>query len=682
MGAAMRNERFAVRQRLVEVYRAQLTASQTRLQLYWRETAARLETLAAATPASAAFANCARSGLVDSAVICDEQGRISYPSRPAAAPGDFGEHETKWQQANRLENMRNPVEAAARYDALARETADDNAAARAFQAEARCLAQAGQNEAVVQRVDEIFKDERYRHAADPQGRLIAANVELLALELGTNRNSAAFQSIVGRLATRLTDYDNLALAAPQRRFLMQEMLTRFPEKMDFPTLLAEKLAAEVADLPGGTQHWPTAIESGKAANAALLPLPVRNERGEGRGEGEFTADAPAHLQARRPSSPHPSPSSAGGEGSDAFPILHRSPLPDLWQFSTPNRRVLAFIRLDKLLAATRDIIASDSVVAGVKVALLPPDLDAAEAFVSLPAGDQMPGWRLALSLEGRERFIGSAGRQTVVYLWTGILAMAGMGVLTVLAVRLVRRQMTLARLKSDLAATVSHELKTPLSSMRVLVETLLDSEKLDEQKTRDYLQLIARENERLGRLIQNFLTYSRMERRKHTFHFSLLPPRQIIDAAIASVQGRLEAPGCRLELEIEDPLPPVLADSDALTTALINLLDNACKYSEEIKHIVVGARTANGSVLLSVSDNGVGIAPRERTRIFRPFYQADQRLSRQGSGCGLGLSIVQFITTAHHGRVSVESQPGRGSTFTIALPVTPDAASLRRKAIA
>jgi signal transduction histidine kinase len=218
--------------------------------------------------------------------------------------------------------------------------------------------------------------------------------------------------------------------------------------------------------------------------------------------------------------------------------------------------------------------------------------------------------------------------------------------------------------------------------MRVLVETLLDSETLDEQQTREYLQLIARENERLGRLIQNFLTYSRLERRKHIFHFSLLPPRQIIDAAIASVHGRLDAPGCRLEVQIEDHLPPVLADSDALTTALVNLLDNACKYSEEVRHIVVRVRANNGSVLFSVTDNGVGIPPRQRSKIFRPFYQVDQRLSRGGAGCGLGLSIVQFITAAHHGRVSVESQPGRGSTFTIALPVTLDAANIRRKAIA
>ena len=223
----------------------------------------------------------------------------------------------------------------------------------------------------------------------------------------------------------------------------------------------------------------------------------------------------------------------------------------------------------------------------------------------------------------------------------------------------MRRQMAVARLKSDLAATVSHELKTPLSSMRVLVETLLDSETLDEQQTREYLQLIARENERLGRLIQNFLTYSRLERRKHTFHFSLLPPRQIIDAAIASVQGRLDAPGCRLEVQIEDHLPPVLADSDALTTALVNLLDNACKYSEEVRHIVVRVRANNGSVLFSVTDNGVGIPEEALPHIFDRFYRADAAQRKGVRGSGLGLALTRMMVEANDGHIAVTSEQGK-----------------------
>jgi signal transduction histidine kinase len=148
------------------------------------------------------------------------------------------------------------------------------------------------------------------------------------------------------------------------------------------------------------------------------------------------------------------------------------------------------------------------------------------------------------------------------------------------------------------------------------------------------------------------------------------------------MRERFEAPGCRLDVQIEDNLPPVMADPDALGAALINLLENAYKYSDEIKEIVVRARAENGSVVFSVKDNGIGIAPRERKKIFQPFYQVDQHLSRKSGGCGLGLSIVRFITTAHRGSVSVESRPGCGSTFTIALPVARDARPIRKEAIA
>jgi len=619
MGAAMRNERLAARQKLADAYRVQLSASQTRLQQYWRETAAGLEKLAGATSAPVAFAECARSGLVDGVVIFDESGRVAYPNTPSAANDGFGEHETKWQEASRLEHLRKLVEAARQYDALARESTNANVAARAFQAEARCLAQAGRPEAAIQLVNEAFASDRYRHAIDPQGRLIAANVELMALELSTNQYSPLFQSIAHRLAARLTDYGNPLLAAPQRRFLMKEVQRLSPERMEFPTLAAEELAAQLSE---------------------LLPNPARG------------------------------------------PTLQRSILPDCWQFTTPNHRVFALFRLDRLLASTKAAMAPDNSLVDVRITLSPPEMDTPDALVTLAAGAQMPGWRLALSLADRDFLDVTAGRRTAVYLWTAIFVVAGMGVLTVIAVRLVRRQMALARLKNDLAATVSHELKTPLSSMRVLVETLLDSEILDEQKTRQYLQLIAQENERLGRLIQNFLTFSRMERKKHRFHFSHLPARQIAEAAIESVRGRFDAPGCRLEVQIEDNLPSVMADPDALAAALINLLENAYKYSEEIKHIVLHARQDHDKVIFSVKDNGIGIAPRERRRIFQPFHQVDQRLSRKGSGCGLGLSIVQFISKAHRGSVSVESQPGCGSTFSISLPAASGATSFGKEVIA
>jgi signal transduction histidine kinase len=204
--------------------------------------------------------------------------------------------------------------------------------------------------------------------------------------------------------------------------------------------------------------------------------------------------------------------------------------------------------------------------------------------------------------------------------------------------------------------------------MRLLVDTLLNSEKLHEQTAREYLQLIARENLRLSRLIDNFLTFSRIERNKYVFHFRETPARPVLDAAIAALGERLTASTCRFETEIDNNLPCLTADADAIVTALVNLLDNAWKYSGEEKKINLIAGPANGSLVISVKDHGIGLSARDARRIFKRFYQVDQRLSRNGSGCGLGLSIVKFIVTAHHGTVRVESEPGRGSTFTITLP--------------
>lgn len=566
MNAAMENERLAARQKLADSYRAQLSSIQTQLERHWEERLDELEKLARSTPPAAAFARCIQSGFSDSVLIANEQGDIVYPNSPS--PVAAGEAGPKWAEANHSEYVQKDFGAAASlYCALSKEATDTHLAARALQAEARCLVRAGRKEEAIRLVKDIFAQERYRNAADPQGRLIAANAELMALELGPD------DVIAQRLKQRLMDYDNRVLAAPQRRFLMKE-LRRLRPDIEFPTLAAEELAAQTTNV---------------------------------------------------------------------------------WQFTTANRRVVALMRLDKLQSHLR-------AVTDAPVSLVPPGTDHDAAFVSVPAGTRLAGARLVFP-------IGPPIEQpTHIYLWTGVLVLAAMGVLTLFAIRLLRRQAALARMKNDLAATVSHELKTPLSSIRVLVDTLLDAEKLDEGTAREYLQLIARENERLSRLIQHFLTFSRMERNKQAFHVMPLAVRPIIDIAVEAM------PGGRLELQVPSDLPRVMADADAVATALINLLDNACKYSETGRHVVLRAEARNGSVLFSVQDHGIGIAARETKKIFDPFYQVNQRLSRNGGGCGLGLSIVQSIVRAHDGRVSVESEPGCGSTFTISLPAAKESA--------
>ena len=179
-----------------------------------------------------------------------------------------------------------------------------------------------------------------------------------------------------------------------------------------------------------------------------------------------------------------------------------------------------------------------------------------------------------------------------------------------------------------------------------------------------------RENERLTRLIDNFLAFSRMERNKHAFHFEETHIDSIIAAAAESMRERLGSLDNQLNSEIEPNLPAVNADSDALTTVLINLLDNAHKYTGDAKHIVCRAYCDNGLVCLEVRDNGIGLSRRAVKRVFDRFYQVDQSLSRSRAGCGLGLSIVQFIVKAHGGTIGVTSELGKGTTFSVRLPAS------------
>src|SRR5262245_33922713 len=155
MAEAMRNERLAAQQKLAAAYRAQLSTSQARLQQHWKETALELERLLTISPPSAAFAKCVRAGIVDSVVIFDGEGRVLYPNAPSSSDGDLTDLGPKWPEARRLEYLGKPLEAANQYAAVAREATNDNAAARAFQSEARCRVRAGQNEAVIQLVQEV-----------------------------------------------------------------------------------------------------------------------------------------------------------------------------------------------------------------------------------------------------------------------------------------------------------------------------------------------------------------------------------------------------------------------------------------------------------------------------------------------------------------------------------------------
>ena len=290
------------------------------------------------------------------------------------------------------------------------------------------------------------------------------------------------------------------------------------------------------------------------------------------------------------------------------------------------------------------------------------------AFLIAPLGKYFPSWNVEIHFKDIDIFETTADKQRVVYLWTGLLAIAVMFAAGLLATRVVGKQIRINKLKNDFIATVSHELKTPLASMRVLVDTLLEGSYRNQQQVTEYLQLVSKENERLTGLIDNFLTFSRMERNKQAFAMSRTSPAAIARDAAEAVKTKFSMSECKFELDIREDLPQVTADRDAMITVLVNLLDNAYKYSYDNKQIELRVAPEDSLVCFYVSDKGRGMSRRAVRKIFNRFYQADSSLSRHVEGCGLGLSIAKFIVDAHKGTISVESKSDKGSTFTVKLP--------------
>ncbi len=532
----------AARQNVAEAYRGQLRLLRDKADAYWKGRAVALRQSAGKGNA-ADFARNVRAGLADSFIL------KNYPAQ-----------------------------------ALEVSAADASLAARAAQAQIRQLT--GDKEAAIKAIDENFSRGRTAKGTDLEGRLIAADEQLLALHLLPPRD--ARRSVVQhRLIAMLNDYETIRMPAAQRLFLMDEV------PAPYPTYDAERLAAQFLETDGS-----------RANTSGLQPTRV----------------------------------------------------PGLWNLSG------ALYRTDRVLAAMHGIL--DDGGKGVKFTAVPPG--APSGAEAIAAGAMLPGWQLSVSIVDPRLMENAARSRMASYLWVGYLVIGAMAITGLLAGQSFRRQMRLARLKTDLVAAVSHELKTPLSSMRLLVDSLLADAEFDPKKTREYLQLVAGENLRLTRLVENFLTFSRIERNRQRFEFERIEPADVVASAVAVMRERSND----FTVDVEPGLPAIHADPDALLTALVNLLDNAWKYTRSEKRICLRATREAGQVVFAVEDNGIGIAAREQKRIFGRFYQVDARLARETGGCGLGLTIVESIARAHGGSVRVASQVGAGSTFSLCLPAS------------
>jgi len=238
----------------------------------------------------------------------------------------------------------------------------------------------------------------------------------------------------------------------------------------------------------------------------------------------------------------------------------------------------------------------------------------------------------------------------------------------VLIVRDISRESETTLLKTEFVNNISHELKTPLSLIRLFGETLQTKKNLSKQEIEDSYQIITKESERLSHLINNVLDFSKIEMGKKEFNFTKENLGKIVEETLESYRYHLEKKGFTIRKKIATELSEVRIDKEAIASILINLLSNAVKFSPDEKEVIVRLFSAEETIVLQVADKGIGITKKEIHKIFQRFYRSKNDLGPDSKGSGLGLALVKHITEAHRGRIEVESEPNRGSVFSIILP--------------
>jgi signal transduction histidine kinase len=320
--------------------------------------------------------------------------------------------------------------------------------------------------------------------------------------------------------------------------------------------------------------------------------------------------------------------------------------------------------------AARDVmaaIAADSAPTGTlpsTVVIASPGSSSGELL-----GPAFPGLRAEFL--GAEN--GGTGTRWVLQQWFYLVVLVLVLTVTLLGAYLlwrdVRRELQVAELRSQFVSSVSHELKTPLTSIRMFAETMLMGRTADPKAQADYLHTIVSESERLTRLLNNVLEFSRIEQGTMAYQFGPTSLSDVVSAAVRALEYPLAREGFQFHVDAPDGLPMVNADRDALQQAILNLLSNAMKYSGDQRVIDLRVREHNGQAVIQVADHGIGIAAEEHGRIFEKFYRVPTASSKLIAGTGLGLTLVAHVAKAHGGHVDVRSALGEGSTFSIHLPL-------------
>lgn len=370
---------------------------------------------------------------------------------------------------------------------------------------------------------------------------------------------------------------------------------------------------------------------------------------------------------------------------EAFDVAAKTPLTDskiLYSPGAPEAGVLwATLRKDErlfLFGFARSAILSDFEQSARALASLDPDIEAKirptsqnpedqEMLTNL--GPELPYNELVIAMKDPEGLASRKSNLRIIRITIILLAIGMTGLGIFLSTRLIAREMETARTKADFAANVSHELRSPITQIRLKGESLLLDLCFDEEDKQRHYQAIVRESERLSRLVDNVLDFSAIERGAKRYIFRPEDVRMLLDTTLAAIEGSFEGAEAEIHIDIPDDLPVVWVDREAISQVIVNLVSNAVKYGGDEKWVSLSAQHTNSGVTISVTDRGIGIDEKELPHVFDNFYRSTDAKVRKQKGTGIGLTIVRYIVEAHGGTISVTSSLGEGTTFTLQLPL-------------
>jgi len=281
----------------------------------------------------------------------------------------------------------------------------------------------------------------------------------------------------------------------------------------------------------------------------------------------------------------------------------------------------------------------------------------------------LPSWSLTFYPEytGLFNTFFQSGAGIFLYIFIAIAIILAFGLFFTL--QAVKYEMNLSKMKSYFMSTVSHEFKSPLTSIRQMAEMLVHGRVPTTERQHKYHTTILQQSERLSHLIDNILDFSKMEEGQKVFHFEKADIIPVVENIVESFKEHTAQQGFNISLSIPEPVPDVVFDREAMVQVLHNLLDNACKYSGDSREIEVQLLSKGKNVIISVRDYGIGIRKEDQDKIFSRFYRAGEELTQTVKGSGIGLTIVKQIVEAHNGTINVESEVGKGTTFRVRLPM-------------